>query len=116
MDEHQQTDLDVTPPPARKRLHRSSSDKMLLGVCGGLGEHFDIDPTILRLIFAVGIFLGGTTILLYAVLAIIMPSDHGLEMEPRDAAHDTMDEAVAELRSVSSKLAAKFKEFTGKLG
>jgi phage shock protein PspC (stress-responsive transcriptional regulator) len=116
MDENQPADLNVTPTPSKKRLHRSSSDKMLLGVCGGIGEHFDIDPTFLRLIFAVGVFLGGSTILLYAVLAIIMPSDHGLDLEPRDAAHETMDEAVTEIRSVTGKLGAKLKGLTGKLG
>ncbi|MCO5176009.1 MAG: PspC domain-containing protein [Thermomicrobiales bacterium] len=120
MDEQLPPSVDApTPGPSSsspKRLHRSSSNKMLMGVCGGLGEHFDIDPTILRLIFAIGVVLGGTTIVLYIVLAIVMPSDAGMVMEPRDAAKHTVDEAVEDLKSASDKLVAKVKEFTGRLG
>lgn len=118
MDDDRPTD--ITPseprPSGSKRLHRSSSNKMLLGVCGGLGEHFDIDPTLLRLLFALGLFLGGTSLVLYVVLAIIMPSDRGIEMEPRDAARQTVDEAVDDLKSATDKLVAKVREVTGKLG
>ncbi|HMM43214.1 MAG TPA: PspC domain-containing protein [Thermomicrobiales bacterium] len=119
MDETPRTDLDVTPPQppsGPRRLHRSSSNKMLLGVCGGLGEHFDIDPTILRLLFVVGLVLGGTSLVLYIVLAVIMPSDRGMEMEPRDAARQTVDEAVDDLKVATDKLVAKVRELTGKVG
>ena len=120
MNETQRPDLDVTPSEARpsgaKRLHRSSTNKMLLGVCGGLGEHFGIDPTLLRLVFVLGLFLGGTSFVLYIVLAIIMPSDRGMEMEPRDAARQTVDEAVDDLRTATDKLVAKVRDLTGKIG
>lgn len=119
MDETPRTDLDITPPEppsAPRRLHRSSSNKMLLGVCGGLGEHFDIDPTILRLLFVLGLFLGGTSIVLYIVLAVIMPSDRGMEMEPREAARQTVDEAVDDLKAATDKLVTKVRELTGKVG
>jgi len=120
MDEQLPPRVDApNPGPSQsepRRLHRSSSNKMLMGVCGGLGEHFDIDPTILRLIFALGIFLGGTTIVLYLVLAVIMPSDAGMDMEPRDAAKNTVDEAVDDLKTAADKLVAKVKELTGRLG
>lgn len=56
------------------RLAKSSSDKMLLGVCGGLAQRFGIDSTIVRAIFVVGAILGvGSFILIYIVLAIVMP-------------------------------------------
>lgn len=56
------------------RLVKSSSDKMLLGVCGGLAQRFGIDSTIVRAIFVVGAILGvGSFILIYIVLAIVMP-------------------------------------------
>ncbi len=120
MDENRPTDIDVTPsgppPSAPKRLHRSSSNKMLLGVCGGLGEHFDIDPTILRLLFVLGLLLGGTSIVLYVVLAIIMPSDSGIELGPRAAARQTVDEAVDDLKVATDRLVAKVRELTGKVG
>lgn len=58
-----------------KKLYRSSSDKMLSGVCGGLGEYFDIDPTVLRLLSALVIVCTGffPGVLVYILAALIMP-------------------------------------------
>ena len=56
-----------------KRLYRSNSNKMIAGVCGGLGEYFDIDPTIVRLVFLIVVFFGGSGILLYLIGAIVIP-------------------------------------------
>lgn len=58
-----------------KKLYRSTTDKMLAGVCGGLGKYFSIDPTVVRLIFALLVlFTGGIGgIILYIILALIMP-------------------------------------------
>lgn len=54
-----------------KRLVRKN--KMILGVCGGLGDYFNIDPTIVRILFVLA-FLGlGAGLLLYIIMAIIMP-------------------------------------------
>lgn len=56
----------------QKRLFRSSTDKMLTGVCGGIAEYIHIDPTIIRLLF---VLFGctGTGIIAYIVASIIMP-------------------------------------------
>jgi phage shock protein PspC (stress-responsive transcriptional regulator) len=57
-----------------KKLYRSSTDKMLAGVCGGLGQYFGIDSTVVRLIFALLVFFGmGSGVILYIILALIMP-------------------------------------------
>ena len=57
-----------------KRLYRSREERMAFGVCGGLGEYFDVDPTLIRLVFVALIFLGvGSGLLLYIVMAIIVP-------------------------------------------
>ena len=56
-----------------KRLERATQDKWLGGVCGGLAHYFDIDPTIVRLIFIVAFFGFGTGLLVYRVLWFIMP-------------------------------------------
>ncbi|MCI8296801.1 MAG: PspC domain-containing protein [Lachnospiraceae bacterium] len=55
-----------------KRLYRSEQDKMLLGVCGGIGEYLDVDPTLIRLLWAV-FACTGTGIVAYIVAAIIIP-------------------------------------------
>lgn len=49
----------------RKKLYRSRSDRHLAGVCGGLGEYFDRDPNIIRLIFLATLLIGGSGLLLY---------------------------------------------------
>lgn len=57
-----------------KKLYRSNTNKMLSGVCGGIGEYFDLDPTIVRLVWAI-IGFTGPGILAYIVAACIIPKD-----------------------------------------
>ncbi|HAA9095731.1 PspC domain-containing protein [Listeria monocytogenes] len=56
-----------------KKLYKSSSQKMIAGVCGGLAEHFGIEVTIIRLLWAGAVLFFGTGILLYIIAAIIIP-------------------------------------------
>ena len=56
-----------------KRLYRSSTNYMLAGVCGGIAEYFNIDPTLIRLAWVLFCALGGSGILAYIVAAIIIP-------------------------------------------
>jgi phage shock protein PspC (stress-responsive transcriptional regulator) len=56
-----------------KRLMRSSRDKKLGGVCAGLAEYFDLDPTIVRIVWLLAVFLGGTGVLAYIILWIVLP-------------------------------------------
>lgn len=57
-----------------RKLYRSSNNKMICGVCGGLGEYFNIDPTIIRLVWAL-LACSGTGFLVYLIAAIIIPLD-----------------------------------------
>lgn len=61
------------PPAARPRLRRSDSERMLLGVCGGIAEYPDVDPTLVRLAMIVTLFWGGLGVLLYLIAAIVLP-------------------------------------------
>ncbi len=54
-----------------KRLVKG--EKKLFGVCSGLANYFDMDPTVMRIIFLAGFFLFGSGLLLYLILAIAMP-------------------------------------------
>ncbi|EAD2531421.1 PspC domain-containing protein [Listeria monocytogenes] len=56
-----------------KKLYKSSSQKMIAGVCGGLAEYFGIEVTIFRLLWAGAVLFFGTGILLYIIAAIIIP-------------------------------------------
>jgi len=58
-----------------KRLYRSRIDRMIAGVCGGLAKYFDIDPTIVRVLFVVSIFVGGGGIIAYIILWIVVPEE-----------------------------------------
>jgi len=56
------------------KLRKSRTDKMLAGVCGGLAEYLGWDSTIIRILFVLAIFLGwGAPILIYFILAVVMP-------------------------------------------
>ena len=56
-----------------KKLYKSNENKMLDGVCGGIAEYFDIDPTVVRLGWVVFCALGGSGILAYIIAAIFIP-------------------------------------------
>ena len=56
-----------------RRLHRCRHDRRLAGVASGLAEFFDLDPTLVRVLFFLSIFLGGFGLLVYIGLAIIVP-------------------------------------------
>lgn len=56
-----------------KRLYRSRESRMIAGVCGGLGEYFDMDPTLVRLILVTAALVGGSGLLAYILAWIIIP-------------------------------------------
>ena len=58
-----------------KTLHKSSANKMIAGVCGGIGEYFNIDPTLVRLGFVALSFMFGGGVLVYILAAIIIPRE-----------------------------------------
>jgi len=57
-----------------RRLYRSR-DRQLAGVAGGMAEYLEVDPTIVRILWVLSIFLGGFGILLYIIMAFIVPLD-----------------------------------------
>jgi phage shock protein C len=62
-----------------KKLYRSSTNRKIAGVCGGLGEYFNVDPTIIRVIFFILLLPGGFPgFLPYVVLWIVMPVQPGI--------------------------------------
>ena len=56
-----------------KRLYRSKNNCMIAGVCGGLGEYFDMDPTFIRLLWVLFILAGGSGVLAYIIAWIVIP-------------------------------------------
>jgi phage shock protein C len=59
----------------RNRLYRSRSDRMLFGVAGGMAEWLELDPSLVRLVWALLIVAGGVGLLLYIIAAIVIPEE-----------------------------------------
>jgi phage shock protein C len=57
----------------QKRLYRSTDDRMFAGVCGGIAQYLEVDPTLVRLVFVALTLLGGPGIIIYIVLMLIVP-------------------------------------------
>jgi phage shock protein C len=63
------TDMDPT-----RKLYRSRSDRRLVGVCGGLAQFFGLDPTLIRVLFVVLAVLGGSGIVVYLAMWVMVPN------------------------------------------
>lgn len=57
----------------KQRLHKSCENILVDGVCGGIGEYFDIDPTLVRLVWVFFCIAGGGGFLAYLIAAVVMP-------------------------------------------
>ncbi len=60
-----------------KRLYRSRDERVIWGICGGLGKYFGVDPVLIRVIWVVTVFIAGWSILAYLILRLVVP------LEPR---------------------------------
>ncbi len=60
-----------------RKLHVSQSDKVILGICGGIAETFNLNSNLLRFLFVVSLFMGTMGFWIYLALALIMPKDEG---------------------------------------
>jgi phage shock protein PspC (stress-responsive transcriptional regulator) len=66
-----------------KKLNRIVEDRKIAGICGGLGDYFDLDPVFFRLFFLVSLLFGGLGGLAYLILWIMVPEKTGAQGEPR---------------------------------
>jgi len=58
---------------SEKKLHRTKNNKKIFGVCGGIAEYFDVDVTVIRILFLIGLFCVGGGLLAYLICALVMP-------------------------------------------
>ena len=61
--------------PMKKRLMKSRTDRKLAGVCGGIAEYLEVDPTVIRLVWVLASLIGGSGLLAYIAAAILMPEE-----------------------------------------
>jgi len=84
----------------QKKLYRSDKDKVIAGVCGGLGEYFAIDSLIVRLIFLALLFGGGAGFLIYIIFALIVPSEkEAISVVKTSSSDSNAEKAVSVVRS-----------------
>ena len=62
-----------------KKICKSTTDKKICGVCGGIAEYFDLDPSLVRLGWIVFCALGGSGVLAYIIAAIVIPTKSSVE-------------------------------------
>jgi phage shock protein C len=91
----------------QKRLFRSRKDKMISGVAGGIAEYFDVDPTLIRILFVVTLFLGGSGILAYIILWIVIPEEPVVVKDAGKDSTSTSSEANADSNETKSEEAYK---------
>jgi phage shock protein C len=58
-----------------KRLYRSRTERRIAGVCGGLANYLNFDPTLVRLLFVLGLLLVGGTLWVYLILMVVIPEE-----------------------------------------
>ncbi|HOY31304.1 MAG TPA: PspC domain-containing protein [Bacteroidales bacterium] len=101
-------------PASKKRLYRDVDNKVLGGVCSGLGHYFNVDPVWFRIGFIVALFIFGSSVLIYLVLWIIIPkattTEEKLNMKGEPM---TISEIQENIKSEFEDLKARFKEMKG---
>jgi phage shock protein C len=98
-----------------ERLYRSSTQRMIAGVCGGLGEYFNIDPTLVRIVYilvtvATGVLLG---IVLYVVLWLIVPNEASAGKTLRESMRENVDEMANSAREIGNEVQATLRRTPG---
>ncbi len=90
-----------------KTLHRSQNDRILAGVCGGLADYFEVDSTIIRLLFILVVALGGSGLPIYLILWLIMPKKAG---EAAVINEQRVKEFANEIKAKANDLREEFKK------
>ncbi|MFZ3057772.1 MAG: PspC domain-containing protein [Minisyncoccales bacterium] len=85
-----------------KKLYRSKANRVIFGVCGGLGEYFEIDPLVVRILFILLTFTGGSGIVIYLILAIMIPDS--------DGNRKTVNEVISGTQEKTQELAEEIKK------
>ncbi|MGA2911458.1 MAG: PspC domain-containing protein [Candidatus Levyibacteriota bacterium] len=88
-----------------RKLYRSETNRVIAGVAGGLGEYFEVDPTIIRLLFVLLTVFGGGGILVYIILWILIPCESCINKN----SEDTIKQNAKELKTKAKTFAQEFK-------
>lgn len=90
-----------------KKLYRSKTDVMVAGICGGLAEYFDIDSSLIRIIFVVLLLNFGTGFLAYLILWFIVPKDGSQKIEVEKVTEEIKNKARTIAKKVRKEVKSK---------
>ncbi len=91
-----------------KRLFRSRTDRMIGGVCGGLGNYFSVDPSLIRLAFVLLLVFGGSGFLLYLILWIVLPDEGRSYTSPEETTRANAQEIAGRARQFGQDIKTAF--------
>jgi phage shock protein C len=100
----------------RRKLHRSRDQRLLFGVCGGLGEYFDLDPNIVRIGFVIaGLIppLSAIVLIAYVLLAIILPQEGQEDLPGRDVLRRNLDSIGDDVGGLVDNVRTSVSSITG---
>ena len=89
----------------QKRLYRSRTDRVLFGVCGGLGKYFGIDPVIFRIFFVIFLFIDGIGLIAYLIMILIIPNERGVGKDDKEKGE--VDEFAERIEKSAGEFADK---------
>jgi phage shock protein C len=91
----------------KKKLYRSKKDHMIAGVCGGIAEYFDIDPTLVRLLTVLFVLLGGAGVAVYVIAWIVIPKN---TEQVSDDKLDKREESKKKIKKGAEEVVEEVKE------
>ncbi len=94
-------------PMEQKQLHRSATNQVIAGICGGIGEYFDIDPTLVRIVFVILGFLSGSGLFLYLILWIIIPGPTTIATDSQTIMQENIQEMGQKIEGFAEKIEDK---------
>lgn len=94
----------ISEQPVASRLYRSTTNRMVAGVAGGLGEYFNIDPNIIRIIFILLGLTNGVGIIIYILMWVLIPTDTQLSLTHDQTIKENLSEIKSKANSVGHSL------------
>ena len=91
-----------------KRLYRSRSNRVIAGVAGGLGETFNVDPVIVRLVFVVLGLMNGFGVLLYLAMWLLVPNENSTAVDAREQVRESVGEMQTAAESLVQRVRSMF--------
>ncbi len=90
--------------PQFEGLYRSETNRVIAGVAGGLGEYFNIDPTIIRILFVLLTVFGGSGLVIYIVLWLIIPEKSSKTQDSKDAIRNNIESMKETTQSFANNI------------